>query len=156
VKPKGVTLGEATRELRRQEKLLRKNARPVPPPRIVGRAGDVFGGLFFPQPFDEAAKEEVDRGVFTAGEPSRAGVVEAGCDELPPPPPSQPSFTRFLSAEGFARWLKRSELNDDPRLRAHCAAVRRAWRPIGSVPDVSWPFPTFVPRARPFDWTVDA
>jgi len=78
----------------------------------------------------------------------------------PPPAPPQPAFTRILSAEGFSRWVKRSAMNDDPSLNAHCIELRRRWLPFGvafgrALDRLPWNFPTFAPHARPYDWAAD-
>ncbi len=116
------------------------------------------GSLHFPEEAVSLEEEALGRVVeVNAGD--SVAVVPCSASE-PPPPPASPDFTRFLSGEGFARWTKRSRLGDDPALSAHCVEARRRWIPYGvalgrALDRLPWRFPTFAPRARPYDWRVD-
>lgn len=104
--------------------------------------------------------EEALERVIEGDEGSGAAHVHVPVD-APPPPPRVPSFTRFLSGEGFARWCKRMPLGDDPALNAHCIETRRRWHRYSvafqrGIDRLLWPFPAFTPAGRPFDWKTDA
>lgn len=127
------------------------------PPRSGGSAEiDADAAAETPVSLEEEALGrviEVDRGA------ERATVIVPA--DAPPPPPRVPGFTRVLSAEGFARWCRRMPLGDDPALNAHCVEARRRWHRYSVVlqtalPRLQWDFPSFTPKARPYDWSVDA
>lgn len=103
---------------------------------------------------EEALEREIS--VETV-DPSR---IVSCCADAPPTPPRVPGFARLLSAEGFVRWTQRGRAGDDPALNAHCVEARRRWHRYSVVlqkalPRLRWDFPTFAPKARPFDQTVD-
>jgi hypothetical protein len=130
-------------------------ARPSPPKSggSVGDAADVAKEMGL-----SLSEEALERGVEVRAGGSRSGTIVPA--DAPPPPPRVPGFTRFLSGEGFARWCRRMPLGDDPALNAHCVEARRRWHRYSVVlqkalPRLRWDFPTFTPRARPYDWSVD-
>lgn len=153
---RGRPAAEAVSEMRKSAEALERSARPLPPTER-GSA---------PTTPSAEAREAVTRpegrleDVIVAESVDASRITSCATD-APPTAPRQPAFTRLLSGEGFARWVKRSRLGDDPSLNAHCIEARRRWHRYSvrlqkALPRLRWDFPTFAPRARPFDWAVDA
>jgi hypothetical protein len=91
-----------------------------------------------------------------APEPDESPVI--GWANPPGPPPPVLSPPRPVTVVARVRFQGEA---DDPVLNRHCTEVRRDFavdeRIVVAVTMdwMTWPFPTFAPRARPFDWTVD-
>lgn len=122
------------------------------PPRGMTVPSFAMGGKLQPAPPTRRERDVPD--------PPKLGESDPTCSpETPPPAPSMPHFVRVLSGEGMARFLHRA-LSADPRLRRHCDEVREDWteestRLRRTMEETRWPFPSFTPRARPFDWGFD-
>lgn len=130
-------------------------ARPSPPESggSVGNAADAATEMGL------SLEEEALEREFSAETVDPSRIVSC-CGDAPPTPPRVPGFARLLSAEGFVRWTQRGRAGDDPALNAHCVEARRRWHRYSVVlqkalPRLRWDFPTFAPKARPFDQAVD-
>lgn len=127
------------------------------PPRSGGSSEDGDDGTT--ETPASLAEEALERTISVETvDPSR---IVSCCGDAPPTPPRVPGFARLLSAEGFVRWTQRGRAGDDPALNAHCVEARRRWHRYSVVlqkalPRLRWDFPTFAPKARPYDWAVDA
>ncbi|MGH2940335.1 MAG: hypothetical protein ACRDPE_19690 [Solirubrobacterales bacterium] len=79
--------------------------------------------------------------------------------ETPPPAPSLPAVFYRLGPSSMDAYLRR-RTSVDVGLALHCRRIRAGYsaesaRLRAMMDETRWPFPTFAPRARPFDWTVD-
>lgn len=148
-----ISANEAIERMRESFKTLDAAGRPMPLPTggLVrrGRLTPLFGRQTRLPRRDAPVPELSDLG----------SLDDSRAPETPPTAPSVPAVFRRLSAESLSRWVKRVT-SIDQGLRLHCQKVRRGFAAESAtlratMEETRWPFPSFVPRARPFDWSVD-
>lgn len=161
---KGVTASQMMREIAVTSAALQRDARPLGdlaaehrlplPPRGM-RLLDLVRPFFGPRRRPRSP-------LVSVPEPSEPGTLAPKCSSETPATGSY-----HYAGDGAvtyvgpvdARFVKRV-FSADPDLLRHCLDVSRRWREEAAsvratMAGMRWPFPLFVPHARPYDWEVD-